>query len=370
MSANPRKIRKAAVLVASLDREAADIVMNQMSPLQARLVRRAMVELGSPDPVEQNDVIEDFFRTAPRVLKDDHQGIELGDDLLKHAAGSNTHSEHLPHDMRRDISERPLHFLKHAAIEPLIPLLERERPQTIAVVLSHLKPSNAAELLGMLPAALQVEVTHCMLERDQIDPAALQALEEGVAIWLRQHAQVQNYRADMPLEGRAAIKQILSLANAETRQNMLAALPQEQQASEPITPVAPRPADVLHIAPESLLQEPLILESLAPETLAPELDFAQFCQFDLLTAAKIIAEAYPEIAALALLGADATFADRVLEQIPHRQATAIRSNMLNLGPTALADIELAQKEIVRLAQQQDTRRNTVTRSNGRLSVVG
>lgn len=356
MSANPRKIRKAAILVASLDREAADIVMNQMAPLEARLVRRAMVELGSPDPVEQNDVIEDFFRTAPRVRRDDLEGIELGDNLLPPARST------VPHSALDARTNSSLAFLKGVTADPLAPLLERERPQTIAVVLSHLSPKAAAELLARLPAALQVEVTHCMLELDQIDASALTALEEGVALWLRQHAQVHAYRGETATDGRVALEQILAIASAETRQNMLAAMPEENRIAE---------SAALQLPPTVVPQQTLepTVRTFPSQGRRP-LDFERFCQLDPVTAAGVVVQAYPEVAALALVGADENFSEQVLEQMPRAEANQIRANLQDLGPTSLADVELAQNEIVRLAEQRDLKKHGDTVSSSRLSVVG
>ena len=359
MSVKERKIRKAAILVASLDREAADIVMSQMTPLQARLVRRAMVELGSPDPVEQNDVIEDFFRTAPRVRRDDLDGIELGDEMLPNV----TH--HVPEPHAQEIASsnnRPLHFLKDAAVDPLVPLLERERPQTIAVVLSHLAPANSAQLLGRLPAAQQVEVTHCLMGLDQIDATALRALEEGVAQWLRQHSLVQEYRDDTPADGRAAVEQILSMASRETRENMRSALPEKPDS---IAMPSFEPAVHTNVEIPSELQ-PLVTQPIPQRAF----DFEQFCELAPLDASRILAQAYPEVAALALIGADTTFSEQVLEHLSISNAAEIRSNMHNLGPTSLADVELAQREIASLAEQHHHRFEADPLPNRRLSVVG
>jgi flagellar motor switch protein FliG len=361
MSTNPRKLRKAAILVASLDRDAADIVMNQMTPLQARLVRRAMVELGSPDLVEQNDVIEDFFRTAPRVRKDDMEGMELSDGLIARVTQPSIHETSQLSLAKKGVDNQPLQFLKNASVEPLAPLLERERAQTIAVVLMHMSPESAASLLGRLPAALQVEVTHRMIELDQIEASALQALEEGVAAWLQQHAQVQNFQGNPHLAGRAAVNKILSIASDATRENMRAALPEHKATGRKDTA---KQSHATRVAPRAMPSAPQCLPARLPLT------FDQFCQFDSRSAANVVAEAYPEIAALALVGADAEFAESVLEQLTPVHASLIRSSMRNLGPTALADVELAQQELTRIAEQRRVRQQSSSVERSQLSVVG
>ena len=54
-------LRKAAILVASLDTAAADAVLDQLTPEQARQVREIVVEMDDIDQGEQRRVIDEFF---------------------------------------------------------------------------------------------------------------------------------------------------------------------------------------------------------------------------------------------------------------------------------------------------------------------
>ena len=83
MQKESSNLRKAAVLVASLDRSAADTLLNEMSPDQAQRLRRAIVELGLVDPEEQSQTIEEFFRIGPLVPEKFPAGIELGSRLAR-----------------------------------------------------------------------------------------------------------------------------------------------------------------------------------------------------------------------------------------------------------------------------------------------
>ena len=59
-----RALRRAAILVASLDTSTADALLAQMPGEQADLVRRTIVELGDVDPAEERAVIDEFFRNG------------------------------------------------------------------------------------------------------------------------------------------------------------------------------------------------------------------------------------------------------------------------------------------------------------------
>ena len=76
----PTGIRKAAILVASLDMAEADSVLDALEPAQAARVRQAMVDLGRIDPQEQRRVIEEFRRVETMMPEKQPAGIELDTD--------------------------------------------------------------------------------------------------------------------------------------------------------------------------------------------------------------------------------------------------------------------------------------------------
>ncbi len=70
-------LRKAAILIASLDRETAAGLLDQMNAEQARAVREMIDSLGDVARPEQQAVIEEFFRIGPLMPEESPPGIEL-----------------------------------------------------------------------------------------------------------------------------------------------------------------------------------------------------------------------------------------------------------------------------------------------------
>ncbi len=70
-------VRKAAILIASLDPPTAEGLLDQMSFEQASAVRAAIEVLGNVSPAEQRATIEEFFRIGPLVPEKSPPGIEL-----------------------------------------------------------------------------------------------------------------------------------------------------------------------------------------------------------------------------------------------------------------------------------------------------
>ena len=72
-------VRKAAILVASLDAAAAGVLLDQLGPGQAELVRRAAAAMDEIDAEERQRVIDEFCRIGPMIPKACPAGIELTD---------------------------------------------------------------------------------------------------------------------------------------------------------------------------------------------------------------------------------------------------------------------------------------------------
>src|SRR6185437_2498360 len=86
MSTREPSIRKAAVLIASLDADTADLLLGQMPEQTAEEVRREVLQLGELDPAEQKQVIDEFFRIGPMMPEQEPPGLELDDAMLNRLA--------------------------------------------------------------------------------------------------------------------------------------------------------------------------------------------------------------------------------------------------------------------------------------------
>src|SRR5690242_10319864 len=145
----PSALRKAVILIASLDPDSAADMLAQMPDEQARLVRKTINELDDLDPIEQQEVIDEFFRISPLMPEKMPPGIELAGSLTRRLAMSEADPAIddpkvglLHHD------GRPFARLHDTDCGILASLLEREQPQIAAVVISHLPPERAAEVLA------------------------------------------------------------------------------------------------------------------------------------------------------------------------------------------------------------------------------
>lgn len=311
-----RTLRKAAILLASLDGDEAAALLRMMSASQSQSVRRMLDHLGLVDDAERQEVIDDFFRAMSLKPVADAAGIELDAPHVR--------SFRLPGGGNPDAASlettTPFRFLHEAAPRKLVPFLEREHPQTVAVVLSHLPAQRAAEILAHLTGGLQLEVARRLVDLEETDPEVLCEVERGLESWLSTQARTApRTGAQTPLAA------ILGAADPRARQSILSNLARHDRN---LTDGLDRAASTPGLAE---------LESL-----------------DAAALATLLRHADEEVLLLALAGAQTPLVERVLVLLGDRAAD-MQHALRTLGPLRMSDIEAAQRQLAELARDLQQR---------------
>jgi len=319
MKTSDSTIRKAAILVSSLDSATADALLAQMSPAQADAVRRGVMDLGDIARHEQEAVIGEFFRGQTTFHAARPSGVELDAGLARRLASSRDELKEFGFGAARNENPgsvgntEPFQFLHDVDHDHLAGHLQDEHPQTIAVVLSHLTARRAADVVAALPADVQSEVLGRLADLDRADPEIVREVEQGLM------------------------------------KRMAGGLP-ARPASRGVSAVA----DILRASPSRSARQ--LLDNLRRDNdrvgrrlSRRELTFSDLAALEDETLREIFAAADVELAKLALVGADAGFADRILGLLPAARADAVTRAMRVLVPTPLSDLEGAQQAIAALA---------------------
>jgi flagellar motor switch protein FliG len=323
-------LRKAAILVASLDTAAADAVLDQLAPEQARQVREIAVELDEIDQSERRRVIDDFFRDpqagAPPPATMQDAGVELDGHLAWLAShGGNRGNPRLseaPSAPLREMaaaplsSAQPFRFLHETEIDKLVRAMASERPQTIALVLSHMPQARAGAVLARLPESVQVEVVHRLVELEETDPEILREVEEALRGRLAEHVQTQRRR----VAGLQAVAGILQATDGRTGIRILDNLARGDRM-------------------------------LADQLMPRQMTFDDLADLDAEVLAEVIDEAEPELWLPALLGAAPELVARVLSCLPAADARALGRKLDHPGPIRLRDVEEARRQVARIANR-------------------
>jgi len=326
--------------------------------------------LGPIDPSRQRQVIERFLRLGPMLPKDQLDGIELDDSLADKLNGRAADHEGAPPPQPAHDAP-PFQFLHEATSDVLLPVLIHERAQTIAVVLAHVPPARAADVLAKLPAAQQTAVVRCLVDLDQADPAVLQEVETGLHELLSDRLGAMRRRS----VGLKTVEAILAAADGTERREMVrnvsrlddallerlglpgnaAPAPRNVAAEapeEPKTPPPAKPPATQRIVPSAT---PIAVDDSPPCPEPVEMEFDQLTQLDSRALAIVLAQAEPEVLLLALTGASPDLVRRIMGQFPSREARRLQRRMQQIGPIRLSDVRQAQQAVARKASELATR---------------
>ena len=318
-------LRKAAILVASLDTAAADAVLDQLTPEQARQVREIVVEMDDIDQGEQRRVIDEFFQSGPKVpATDARPASELDGRLAWLAVPRRPRSSPtMPTPPRRPAP----------AASPLpLPAGDRGRetgPRARQRAAANDRPGafasfagRAGAVLARLPEDVQVEVIHRLVDLEETDPEILREVEEALRSRLSQQVEMQRRR----VAGLQAVAGILQATDGRLGMQILDNLASRDRAL----------AEKLRFPPVAAID---VRRSGRPGR-------------DLM--AEVFDEAGPELMLPALFGAAPELVNRVLARLPEA-ARALRHKLDHPGPIRLRDVEEARRQVARIASRVNYR---------------
>jgi len=164
-------VKKAAILMIILGDQVGAEILRQLDEEEVQLLSREMARISSISSEQAEDVLDEFYQMTVAkdyVLKG---GIDYARKVLMGAFGPEQGKKLLDRLMKTMSSDlASFDALQKADPSQLAKFIHNEHPQTIALVLSHLNPSQAAALLISLPAELRADVALRMANLDQISP--------------------------------------------------------------------------------------------------------------------------------------------------------------------------------------------------------
>src|SRR5579863_7542884 len=164
-------LRKAAILLVMLGEESSSVILRGLDEDEVQEISREIARVQTLTSEEAEGVLEEFYQMAVAhdyVIKG---GVDYARKILINAFGPEAAKKMLDRLMK-SLGNETLSFdaLQKTDPQQLAKFIHSEHPQTIALVLSHLNPSQAAGLLFSLPADLRSDVALRMASLDQISP--------------------------------------------------------------------------------------------------------------------------------------------------------------------------------------------------------
>ena len=171
--------QKAAAVVVALGTEKASKLYKYLSTDEVETLTLEVAKLGHLQAEETEQILDDFYKNCltQKVVTDG--GVEYARAVLEKAYGEDMADE-LLRKMSRFLKNRTFEFLSKVDTKNLFNILQNERAQTIAIVLSHLESDKAADLLAELPDQKRIQVVRSIAKMDGASPEAIKVVEAQI----------------------------------------------------------------------------------------------------------------------------------------------------------------------------------------------
>lgn len=308
---------KAAIFMLALGEDHTAKIFEHMDDDEIMEISQTMANLGK---VSAN-VVERLFVDFAEAMSSTNNLVGTLDSterLLAKVLGKDKVS-HIMEEIRGPAGRTMWEKLGNVNEEILANFLQKEYPQTVAVVLSKIQPDHAARVLAMLPENFALEVIHRMLRMEAVQKEVLEDVEKTLRT---------EFMANLSRTQRRDSHELM----AEIFNNMERA--SETKFMDELSKSAPESAEKIR----SLM-----------------FTFEDLAKLDPSAIQTVIRAVDKDKLPPALKGATETLRDLFFSNMSERAAKIMREDMASMGPVRLKDVEEAQQYIVNITKDLEAR---------------
>jgi flagellar motor switch protein FliG len=307
---------RAAILLLTLGEEDAAEVLKHLSARDVQAVGSAMAGLKS---VSREQVDQALSRLSEDMGGQTSLGVGTEDyirKILVNALGESK-AGGLIDRILLGRSSKGLESLKWMEGRAIAEMIGQEHPQIIALVLAHLEPDQAAEVISFMPARVRSDAVMRIATLDGVQPHALNELDE---IMERQFSGNTNKLKTASVGGLKAAAAILNAMETSREAELIAAIrTQDAGLGEKIE-------DLMFVFDDLAELDDRSMQGLLREVPSPRL-------------------------IIALKGAEPGIRDKIFANMSTRAADMLRDDLEVSGPVRISEVDAAQKEILGIARR-------------------
>lgn len=319
MAGSERSVRlsgkaKAAILMSTLGPDAAAAIIGRLRDREVETLSLEMSRRPRITKDMRRQVLDEFSQLVGAGELTGDGGIDYVRDVLVKAKGAEQASL-LLEQIEAALSEPGFEGLNDIDPDQLVNMIRNEHPQTIAVIVSHLKPQIAGRVLSALPKDVQPDVTRRMARFNRVSTEMLKDVESV----LNQNFFLMD-RGGSEMGGPKAVAEVLNTVDGTTEKHILGKL-----------------------------------EEFEPET-AEEIRKHMFVFEDILllddrAVQRVLKDVQSKQLALSMKAASDSVKEHILSNMSARARQMLEEEIELLGPVRLRTVEEAQSEIVDLIRK-------------------
>ena len=304
--------QKAAALMLAMGEEHAATLFSRMHEDEIRDLSAAMASLGAvPAPV-----IEELCREFGDQLGQTGNlvGTYESTERLLSKTMSRERVSQIMEEIRGPAGRTMWDKLGNVNEAVLANYLKNEYPQTVAVVLTKVRPDHAARVLSLLPEGFAMEVVMRMLRMETIQKEALDGVERTLKAEF-----MSNLARSQRRDAHEMMAEIFNNLDRQAEGRILSALEERNRDS-------------------------------AERIRGLMFTFEDLQRVDGAGLQALLRSVEKDKLALALKGASEALREMFMKNLTERAAKLLRDDIAGLGPVRLRDVDEAQATIVLLAK--------------------
>ncbi|WP_407921083.1 flagellar motor switch protein FliG [Acetivibrio mesophilus] len=320
---------KAAMLLIALGPERSAEIFKHLKDDEIEQLTLEIANIRTVSPEEKEKVLEEFYQICLAQNYIAEGGISYAKEILEKALGTQKALDVL-NKLTVSLQVRPFDFVRKADPSQLINFIQNEHPQTIALILSYLKPQQSSIVLSALPQDKQADVARRIATMDRTSPEVIKEVERVLEKKLSSIV-TEDFTA---AGGVQAIVDILNNVDRGT---------------------------------EKYIMETLEVEDtdLAEEIKKRMFVFEDILSLDNRSIQRFLREVDNNQLAIALKGTNEEVQSKIYANMSKRMVEMVKEDIEFMGPVRIKDVEEAQQKIVNIIRKlEDAGEIVISRGAG------
>ncbi|MBU3653950.1 MAG: flagellar motor switch protein FliG [Limnohabitans sp.] len=307
--------QRAAVLMLLLGEEQAADIIKYLSPKEVQALGAAMVAAADLSQEAVNVVLDQFVDLLKKQTSLSLGNTDYVEKVMRRALGDDKAASVLGRILPGQ-GTKGLEILSWMDARSIAEMIRGEHPQVVAIILSLLESQVAADVLIYLPGDSRPEIMQRVASLDTVQPSAMAELE---AIMKMQFSKNSSAKSSS-FGGIEAAAKIMNSTKTELENSIMMGLSE-------IDP------DLMQKIQDNMFT------------------FENLVTVDNKGIQVLMRNVEPDQLMIALKGASEEVVARFMDNMSERARGMFRDDMEAKGPVRLADVEEAQKKIMRTARK-------------------
>jgi flagellar motor switch protein FliG len=326
--------QKAAILLVALGPTVAAQIILQFTEAEVEMMTLEIARTGTVTSETRGEIIEEFYNLCLAQEYIAEGGVEAAKSTLEAAFGYDA-AHGIVGRVLQAMEVVPFDFVKRADAGQVITFIQHEHPQTIALILAYLQPSQAALILSGLPHDVRAEVARRIATLDKTAPEVIRDVERVLERKLSSVVAQDFSHAG----GVKSLVQVLNWVDRSTEKTILESLSENSPA------IAEEVKKMMFVFEDINLLDDRSIQQVLKEVDGKELS-------------------------LALKGVGENVQQRIFKNMSERAAAMLKEDMEFMGPVRLRQVEEAQQRIVNVIRKLEEAGEIIIARGGGEEMIG